>query len=199
MKYWAVYLTTTGEIVSQVNCPTHPRFNGFPWDGTIHTAKELPAGGDEAYQTWNKTTKTWEEDPTKVETMLLDDIKRKAEQLKMGSLSPGGAKKTEYADKAREIVAWDQLGGTLAAILAALALLPPDVRAVRFAYAYADAAAHGDTPQAAIARFKAGMTKSNPVPRLAAFEAKLCLDIKNAATAAQKRAVAAAAATKWPS
>lgn len=142
---------------------------------------------------WNGTA--WVEDVAKVEAALLAQVKAEAEQRKMLILTTGGAKKTEYADKYREVVAWDTLAGTAAQILIAFSALPSATRSLRFAYALADAAAFGDTPADAIARFKVGIGKSASIATIAAIEAKSCSRIKAASTIAAKRA---AAAITWP-
>lgn len=139
----------------------------------------------------------WIEDPAKVEAILLTSIKGEAERRKMLFLSPGGAKKAEYAQKAAEVAFWDSLGGTASAALTALGLLSPSVRQAKFGYALADAAAFSEPNiAAAIERFRVGMTSSTKVPTIAAVEARACSLIKAASTAAAKRAVASA--VTWP-
>lgn len=139
----------------------------------------------------------WLEDPAKVEALLTSAIKADAERRKMAYLSPGGAKKAEYAQKAAEVAFWDSLGGTTSAALTALNLLSPEVRQAKFGFALADAAAFGDTNiTQAIGRFRVGMGASTKVPSIAAAEAKACAAIKAATTASAKRA--AAAAIIWP-
>lgn len=156
----------------------------------------LPAAYSPDTYEWNATSRTMVASAAKVEAKLIADVKARAEAEKMRVLSSGGAKKTEYADKYREVVAWDTLAGTAAQILIAFNTLSTQQRAVRFAYAIADAAAFGDTPADAIARFKAGIAKSTSAATLAAIEAKACAAIKAATTVAAKQA--AAAAVTWP-
>jgi hypothetical protein len=135
--------------------------------------------------------------PAAVEAQLIALIKLEAERRKMLLASPGGYKKAEYAAKEREVAAWDALGTTPDAILAAFGLLPAVQRATRFAYAMAAVDRFGGTPAAAIARFRAGITRSALIPRLAAEEEHACLAIRAATTVAAKRA--AYAAVLWPS
>lgn len=156
----------------------------------------LPAGFSEATFTWNATSRTMVESPAKIEAQLLAAIKAEAERRKMTVLSPGGAKKTEYADKAGEVRQMKTLGGTVTAALAAVAVLSTSRQASLFPYAAADAAAFGDTVVDAFNRFMGGMTSSASVPAIAAAEAKTCAAIKAATTAAAKRTAAAAVA--WP-
>lgn len=173
--------------VEIVECPTDfPQ--GMMWVASARGFLDLPAT-----TIWNGTT--WVEDAAKVEAALLAQVKAEAEQRKMLILTAGGAKKTEYADKYREVVAWDTLAGTAAQIPIAFTALPSATRSLRFAYALADAAAFGDTPADAIARFKVGIGKSASIATIAAIEAKSCARIKAASTTAAKRA--AYAAVNW--
>lgn len=130
-----------------------------------------------------------------LEPLLLANVKAEAERRKMLALTPGGAKKTEYADKAAEVRTWHTLGGTLTGVVAVLGLVAGAKMRATFPYAIADAAAFGDTVDKAIARFSVGMSSSATVPAIAAAEAKACAAIKAATTAAGKRA---AANVTWP-
>jgi hypothetical protein len=196
MTIYAVYLTATGELVAQITAPSHPRFNGFAWDGTIHTSKELPASGEPATQTWDKVSKAWVDDPAKINDIMRDTIKTAAENKKMGVATPGGYKKTEYAAKRQEVIEWDKLGIVPTVAMAAFLALNPKVAALRFEWAIADAAELGDTVDKAIERFRAGILqaiKNGETPaKIGAREQRVMRDMKAAATKAQKAAVTAA-------
>ncbi len=196
ITYWTIAKKTTDEVLQAVFMTNgeHPKDAGWKWDPSTQRAFTIPAIPDLTVQVLIGTT--WTDDAAKVQTLLISSIKAEAEARKMKVFSSGGAKKTEYADKMREVVAFESLGGTLTAMLSALALIPPDIRALRFAHVYADAAAFGDTPQAAVARFKAGIASSGSVATIAAAEAKACADIRAATTAAAKKTKASA--VKWP-
>ena len=180
----AIYTAATGELalVAPAGTPLRP--------GQVSTT--LPASYSAETHSWSTSAKAMLEDPTKVEAQLIAAVKAEAEQRKMRSMSSGGAKKTEYAEKRAEVIAWDSLGGVLSAALLAFDALPAAVRETRFTYAIADAAAFGDTIQAAIARFRAGMAAAGSPARIAAVEARACALIRAASTASTKRATAAA-------
>lgn len=146
---------------------------------------------------WGWQGRTPVEDAAAVQVDQITAVKAEAERRKMKLLSAGGAKKAEYAEKRAEVLAWDTLGGTAAAILLAFNGLSALVRQTRFAHALADSAAFGDTPADAIARFRAGITKAVTIPAICAAEAKACAAIKAASTASDKRRVAAS--VSWPS
>lgn len=157
----------------------------------------LPTGYSDETHTWNVSARMMVEDAGKVGARLLATVKAEAERRKMAYLSPGGAKKAEYAQKGAEVAFWDSLGGSTSAALTALGLLSPEVRQSKFGFAIADAAAFGDPNIAqAIGRFRVGMSASTKVPSIAATEAKACAAIKAAPTGSAKRA--AAAAIIWP-
>ena len=135
-------------------------------------------------------------DPKALEAVLLASVKSEAERRKMMLLTAGGAKKTEYADKAAEVRTWHTLGGTLTGVIAVLGLIGGAKMKATFPYAIADAAAFGDTIDKAIARFAAGMSGSASVPSICAAEAKACAALKAATTVAGK--LAAASSAVWP-
>jgi hypothetical protein len=166
-----------------------------PSEATLGTCA-LPAGFEEASFVWDATARAMSEDVAKVRAQLLLGVKAEAEARKMAFLSPGGAKKAEYAQKHAEVAFWDSLGGTITAALTAFGLLTSAARQAKFPYALADAAAFGETGiQAAIERFRVGMQGSSKVPAIAAAEAKACAAIKAATTIASARA---AANVSWP-
>lgn len=130
------------------------------------------------------------EDPAKVGPMLIDQIKVEAERRKMMTATPGGWKKTEYAAKRAEVAYWDSLGGTVTAILAAVEAMPAALRAVKFEYAAASAAAFGEPNIAkAITRFRSGIAGSAPASRIAATEERATTRIRAATSAADQRAI----------
>ncbi len=185
----AVFVKSTGQL-------SHLAPSSIKPDDPLLGWVALPAGFSDETFTGNATTRTMVEVPAKVEAQLLAAVKAEAERRKMAVLSPGGAKKTEYADKAGEVRQMKTLGGTVTAALAAVAVLSASRQASLFPYAAADAAAFGDTVVNAFNRFMGGMTSSATVPTIAAAEAKTCAAIKAATTAAAKRAAVAAVA--WP-
>ncbi|WP_260597806.1 hypothetical protein [Sphingomonas endolithica] len=154
----------------------------------------LPPGYDDATHAWSTEAKAMVEDAAKVEGLLVAEVKAEAERQRALSTSPGEFKQAEYAAKRAEVVAWDMLGTTAAAILTAFNGLSAVRRETRFAYAIADAAAFGDNPAAAITRFRAGITAA--AAKVGAIEARACALIRAADTAEAKRAAAASAA--WP-
>lgn len=189
----AVFRKATGELVHL----TTPALAPAPSDANLQ-AIALPSGYDDQTWGWDAAKRQFIENPAKVEALLIAGVKETAETKKMAFLSPGGAKKAEYAQKAAEVSFWDSLGGTTSAALTALGLLSPAVRQAKFGFALADAAAFNEPNiAAAIERFRSGMSSSTKVPAIAAVEARACSLIKAASTAAAKRA--AAASVSWPS
>lgn len=157
----------------------------------------LPTGYSDETHSWSTSARMMVENAAKVEARLIADIKATAEAKKMALLSSGGAKKAEYAEKRQEVISYDTLASGVGGIVATLTSITTPRRAVMFAHATADAAAHGDTIGAAIERFRAGIAKSANTPAIAAAESAACDAIRAAGTIAAKRA--AAAAVKWPS
>jgi len=185
---WIIVDDASGEVVGS-------GYTEQPKVRAGQTAYRQPAGPG---YSWSTTLRGFVKAQTiaEVEAELLATIKAEAERRKMLLLTSGGAKKTEYAEKRAEIVAWDALGSPLSAILVAFAALAPATQAVRFAHTIADAAAFGDKPADAITRFRAGVTRAGTTAAICAVEAVGCTRIKAATTAAAKRA--AAAAIVWP-
>lgn len=187
----AVYARANGAILhvtTRSNAPSakHPEL----------ASTVLPPGYAEATWDWSAEARRFVENPAKVEAQLVAAIKDEAEKRKMTMATPGGMKKSEYAEKRAEVLAWKSLGATAGTILAAFNLLPLATRQTRFAHALDDSAAFGDTPADAIARFEAGMARAAPTTKISAREAKACADVRSATTVAAKRAVAAAIV--WP-
>lgn len=177
-------------------------FDTRPAPGASEEAVLLPTGWPTSIA-WDRALRGFVDlvpeayftDAKALEPVLLAIVKAEAERRKMLALTPGGAKKTEYADKAAEVRTWHTLGGTLTGVIAVLGIVTGAKMRATFPYAIADAAAFGDTVDKAIARFSVGMTSSATVPAIAAAEAKACAAIKAASTVASKRA---AANVTWP-
>lgn len=171
-------------------------------DGHKLTGKTVIAVANDfawAFKKVDWTAKTIVDDLDAIQLDALAALKAEAATRKMQAMTADRYKQAEYAAKRQEVIAWESLGGTLTAILAAFNLLSPAVRGLRFEYAIADAAAFSDQPADAIARFKAGMTKSGAmVPaKIAAAEAKASKAIRDGQTGTAKRNAASAVA--WPS
>lgn len=179
----AVYDRATGAMSYLAPADHRPTDASLTWVA-------LPAGFDATWK-WEAAKRSMIEDATRVEAQLIAEVKAEAERRKMLAMSPGGAKKAEYAEKRAEVAAWDSLATAPAAILAAFNALPKEVRESRFGHVLADAAAFGDTPVAAIARFRAGMGKAAALRTVSALEAKTCADVRAASSIAGKRAAAA--------
>jgi len=125
-----------------------------------------------------------------LEASLLDQVDDKREALMMTVMTSGGAKKTEYAEKAGEV---RDYRNTLGSILAALSTI--DQRK-RFPWAMAEVDQTKDTLAVVIARFEAGATASRtPAAKYAAIAQVGKRAIRTASTAAAKRA--AFAAINW--
>ena len=178
----AIYNAVTGELRDIAQAGAVPK--GY-------SSCALTAGYDPATWRWNADARSMIENAALVEAQLLARVKAEAERRKMLAMSPGGAKKAEYAEKRAEVAAWDSLATAPAAILAAFNALPREVRESRFGHVLADAAAFGDTPAAAIARFRAGMGKAAALRTVSALEARTCADVRAATSIAGKRAAAA--------
>lgn len=187
----AVFKRSTGELVHLAPAHLLPAAND-----PILGISPLPSDFSEETWDWSKTTRTMVESTAKVEAVLIASIKVEAERRKMLVLSPGGAKKSEYAEQAAEVRFFWSLGGTVTAILGVIGLWSPERRAAVFPCATANAAEFGDTLDKAIGRFFAGMTSSSSKNAIAAREQRICAAIKAAATTSAKNAVAATAT--WP-
>lgn len=130
----------------------------------------------------------WIEDPAAAEAELIAAVKAESERRAGALYSGGAAKLASYAAKRAEVEAWRQIGGAVA-----FNLLAPTLRATRFRYTLADAAAFGDTPALAIARFAAGMDACDArAAALAGIEQAAIAAIRAAGTASAKRQAAAA-------
>lgn len=136
----------------------------------------------------------WVEDATVVEAELVAAVKAESERRAGALYSGGAAKLASYAAKRAEVDAWRQIGGA-----AAFNLLAPVLRAARFRYTLADAAARGDQPSAAIARFAAGMDACDAkAAAIAGIEQAAIAAIRAAAGAPAKRAAYAAISWSCP-
>ncbi|WP_156679341.1 hypothetical protein [Sphingomonas profundi] len=188
----AIFNSATGAVLEHVVATS-----GI--DMTGKGQKTIPVGYDASTYSWSVAARQYVEDPAKIEAVLVGQVKAEGERRSMLVMSTGGAKKTKYAAKAVEVENWYGLGGVGAAtsaLLAAFNLLNTTVRARKFRYAIADAKAHGDSVDKAIARFVAGADASqNEAARLEGIEQAGVDAIKAATTVAAKRA--AHAAINW--
>ncbi|WP_162527172.1 hypothetical protein [Sphingomonas solaris] len=130
---------------------------------------------------------------------LVDQVKAEGERRSMLVMSIGGSKKTKYAAKSAEIENWYALGGLGAitsTLLAAFSALNTTVRKRKFRFAIQDAAKHGDTVPAAIARFVSGADASlDEIARLEGIEQAGVDTIRAAGSSAA--ALAAYRAVNW--
>ena len=155
----------------------------------------LPAGYTPETWRWDATKRLMVEDFAKVKAATIQRLKDEAEQLKMRSLSQGGAKKAEYAANQAEVRDADQLGGALLTTISTLKLVTGGLEA-RFPQATANAAEFGDTIPDALNRFRGGIARSAPCPKISAREARVCSDIRAATTRTAYDAILAK--HKWP-
>jgi hypothetical protein len=139
-----------------------------------------------------------------VEAALIARLKADGEQRRMMVLTPGGGKKMVYNAKLSEVEAFRGLfttvvGGTLTAVLAAVAGLPAKDRTRKFRYALAEQALRKESSiSPAIGRFEAGADAANAeAARIEAVEQVGTAAIKAATTAAGKRAAYAAINWDW--
>lgn len=181
---WALF-DASGRLVGQtVTSGATPTMAEIGFARPVRTARQA----DLSIEAVDPATGAIAEVPALVEALLIAAVKTEAEQRKMERATAGGYKKTEYAEKAREIANADALGTTAAAILAALGALSPAQQVARFPYAAASAAAFGDTVAKALDRFRVGQARAASVTRIAAAEERACAQIRAATTAAAKRA-----------
>jgi len=156
----------------------------------------LPTGYSDQTHSWSASARMMMEDAEKVATKLLAIVKAEAEQRKMTLLTPGAAKKTEYAEQAAEVRLFWSLGDTAAAVMNTIALWEESRCMAVFPCAMANAAQFGDTMDKAIERFAVGIGRSASKETIAAKEQRICVDIKAAPTFYDKRAIFARRA--WP-
>lgn len=126
-------------------------------------------------------------------TRMLDTIDDEREVRMMTSLTNGGAKKYEYAEKAREVRDYRSLGGTVVSGL----LLPLNIAGTRdrFAWSMAEVDDTGDTLEVVITRYEGAMKRSMLARKVAARAQKLKRQI-NAAAPSGRAAIFAA--RSWP-
>lgn len=124
---------------------------------------------------------------------MLDTIDNEREDRMMVLLTLGGAKKYEYANKAREVRDYRQLSGTVVANL----LIPLNINGTRerFAWAMAEVDETGDSLETVITRWETAMAQTNLVRKLAARAQKIKRAIRAAAPSARKAIFDARA---WP-
>lgn len=167
-------------------CPgTFPLGAGQSW-------VRLPTGYSDETHAWDATTRMMVEDPAKAEARLLAALKTEAERRKMVAVSPGGAKKLEYDDKASEIAASATIADTDLNSLSTPAAME------RFPSAATEQALTGEPLATILARYRAGAETSMPeIRRLSAIEQDATRQIRSATTATGKRAAAAAINWTW--
>ena len=126
-------------------------------------------------------------------TRMLDTIDDEREARMMTSLTNGGAKKYEYAEKAREVRDYRSLGSTVVSGL----LLPLNIAGTRdrFAWSMAEVDDTGDTLEVVITRYEGAMKRSMLARKVAARAQKLKRQI-NAAVPSGRTAIFAA--RSWP-
>jgi len=126
-------------------------------------------------------------------TRMLDTIDDEREVRMMTSLTNGGAKKYEYAEKAREVRDYRSLGGAVVSGL----LLPLNIAGTRdrFAWSMAEVDDTGDTLEVVITRYEGAMKRSMFARKVAARAQKLKRQI-NAAAPSGRAAIFAA--RSWP-
>jgi len=131
--------------------------------------------------------------PEQLLARMLDTIDEEREVRMMTSLTNGGAKKYEYAEKAREVRDYRSLGGTVVSGL----LLPLNIASTRdrFAWSMAEVDDIGDTLEVVITRYEAAMKRSMLTRKVAARAQKLKRQI-NAAAPSGRAAIFAA--RNWP-
>ena len=131
-----------------------------------------------------------------MEATLVGQVNAERERRQALLITDGTAKKLVYSAKQSEVEAWNNLGGTATAILAAFNLLTPTVKNRRFRYTMQEVAITGDTAATVVARFQAAADGSTTqIARLEAIAQKGVTAIRAANTAAAKRA--AYAAVNW--
>lgn len=180
---WALFDASNALVGQTVTSGATPTMAEIGFARPVRTVRQA----DLSIETVDPTTGAITEVPALVEALLIGMVKIEAERRKMERATAGGYKKTEYADKAREVADADTLGTTAAAILAAISALSPAQQVARFPYAAASAAAFGDTVAKALDRFRAGQARAAPVTRIAATEERACAQIRAATTASAKR------------
>lgn len=111
------------------------------------------------------------ETPAQAQARMLDRIDEEREERMMAVLTTGGAKKYEYANKAREVRDYRTLPGATIALLLTAANLAGTQE--RFAWAMAEAADTGDSLETVIARYEAAMRRTAIDRKVAARAQKL--------------------------
>jgi hypothetical protein len=121
---------------------------------------------------------------TDYETYLLGLVDDRRETLMMTYMTPGGAKKTEYAEKAGEV---RDYRNTLLSVITALSITD---RRKRFPWAMAEADLTGDTLAVVITRFEAGANASRPPAARVAGIAQIAKRAIKAATSSAAKLTA---------
>jgi hypothetical protein len=133
------------------------------------------------------------ETPARALQRMLGTIDGERETRMMASLTDGGAKKWEYAEKGREVRDYRSLAG---AIIAGL-LLPLNIAGTRerFAWAMAEVDDTGDTLEVVITRYEGAMRRAQVSRKVAARAQTLKRQISAAAPVAR---AAIFDARTWP-
>ncbi len=194
MQYWTI-TNTAGTLVLAAAFPTpsvgsHPKDNGWAWEAATQKATRIDKVPDLAAQVWSGTA--WVENTAQIETQVLLELKAEAERRKMAALSTGGAKKIEYDDKMREIIA------SATIVSSVLNALSAATAKVQYPNAAIEQALTGEPLATILTRYRAGADASMPeVRRLSAIEQNAARLIKAATTGAAKRAAYAAVNWSW--
>jgi hypothetical protein len=127
-------------------------------------------------------------------TRMIASIDSEREMRMMLQLTDGGAKKYEYAEKAREVRDYRSLSGSAVGAL----LIPINLSGTRdrFAWAMAEVDETGDTLEVVITRYETAMKSVSFARKVAARAQKLKRTIRAAAPAARD---AIYQARSWPS
>ncbi|KQU53222.1 hypothetical protein ASG67_10465 [Sphingomonas sp. Leaf339] len=125
---------------------------------------------------------------------MIGVIDGERETRMMTDLTDGGAKKYEYAEKAREVRDYRSLGGAVVASL----LIPLNINGTRdrFGWSMAEADDTGDTLETVIARYEAKIIAATLPRKVAARAQKLKRQLRAAAPTAR---AAIFNARTWPS
>jgi len=193
MKSFALYEVASGIVTGTISADIVPT----PADGYAYTEYDPTtdprgcrvASGKVIKNTLVVPVETAEQQLAR----MLDTIDDEREVRMMTSLTNGGAKKYEYAEKAREVRDYRSLSGTVVSGL----LLPLNISGTRdrFAWSMAEVDDTGDTLEVVITRYEGAMKRSMLARKVAARAQKLKRQIN---AAAQSGRAAIFAARSWP-
>lgn len=184
-----VYLLATGAKLAD-NLVTLPA----SFDATKQGWREQPIGYPDriAWQASLPGFVDVEQPPTLEKMLATIDYEREIRM--MTDLTDGGAKKYEYAEKAREVRDYRSLGGAVVASL----LIPLNISGTRdrFGWSMAEAEDTGDTLETVIARYEKKIVEAAFPRKVAARAQKLKRQLRAAAPTAR---AAIFNARTWPS